>query len=293
MNTLLTPKQVARALGVSEASLKRWCDKGLLAAQRTAGGHRRLPVAEVVQFLRRSGRTPVQPELLGLPPTTGHGERAVARARAQTLEALLAGREETLHQLALNLYLAGYPIWDICDRIIAPVFRQLGHQWQEGRVEVYRERRACEVCLRVLWELRRCLPPAPVDAPLALGGTLSGDPYHLPTTMVELVLREAGWQAQSLGVGLPAASLRAALREARPRLFWLSVSAFESLASLRTWCAELYEAARAAGALLVVGGRVLTPEVRRQLRYTAFCDCLGHLVSFLEGLSQPRRRRPS
>jgi predicted site-specific integrase-resolvase len=27
---LLTPKQVARAIGVSESSLKRWCDKGVL-----------------------------------------------------------------------------------------------------------------------------------------------------------------------------------------------------------------------------------------------------------------------
>ena len=51
---LLSPKQVARALGVSESSLKRWCDKGLIPTERTAGGHRRLPLAGVLDFLVRS-----------------------------------------------------------------------------------------------------------------------------------------------------------------------------------------------------------------------------------------------
>ena len=36
-NEDLSPKQVALALGVSEASLKRWCDKGFLDSTRTAG----------------------------------------------------------------------------------------------------------------------------------------------------------------------------------------------------------------------------------------------------------------
>jgi excisionase family DNA binding protein len=42
---LVTPKQVAQAINVSESSLKRWCDQGLLTAIRTAGGHRRLALA--------------------------------------------------------------------------------------------------------------------------------------------------------------------------------------------------------------------------------------------------------
>ena len=69
----LTPKQVARAIGVSEASLKRWCDKGLIEMVRTVGGHRRLPLSSVLQFLRSSGHQLVRPEILGLPPTTGTG----------------------------------------------------------------------------------------------------------------------------------------------------------------------------------------------------------------------------
>ncbi|MEI6235767.1 MAG: helix-turn-helix domain-containing protein, partial [Planctomycetota bacterium] len=61
----LSPKQVALALGVSEASLKRWCDNGLLDSTRTAGGHRRISRGSVMAFLREREQPAVRPELLG------------------------------------------------------------------------------------------------------------------------------------------------------------------------------------------------------------------------------------
>ena len=50
MESLLSPREVAVALGVSESSVKRWVDLGELAALRTAGGHRRITRAEAVRF---------------------------------------------------------------------------------------------------------------------------------------------------------------------------------------------------------------------------------------------------
>ena len=79
---LLTPSQVAQAIGVSEASVKRWCNKGLLASFRTIGLHRRLPIDVVIQFIRSSGRPLLRPELIGLPPATGQGQTVLPRAQA-------------------------------------------------------------------------------------------------------------------------------------------------------------------------------------------------------------------
>ena len=78
---LVTPKQVAQAIDVSESSLKRWCDRGLLTTVRTAGGHRRLALDDVFQFLRQSGQQLVRPELLGLPSNTGQAATVIDRAR--------------------------------------------------------------------------------------------------------------------------------------------------------------------------------------------------------------------
>src|SRR3954447_19614353 len=64
--TLLTPKELAEVIGASESSLRRWVDAGSIRMSRTAGGHRRIPVAEASGFIRESGATVVRPELLGL-----------------------------------------------------------------------------------------------------------------------------------------------------------------------------------------------------------------------------------
>ncbi|MCB1052997.1 MAG: helix-turn-helix domain-containing protein [Acidobacteria bacterium] len=50
MHSSLTTQQVARYLGVSPASVKRWSDQGLIEAQFTAGGHRRFQLDDVKAF---------------------------------------------------------------------------------------------------------------------------------------------------------------------------------------------------------------------------------------------------
>jgi excisionase family DNA binding protein len=85
MVSAVTTRQAAQALGVSEASLKRWCDQGLLPSVRTPGGHRRLPLDGVVQFIRERRLALVRPSLLGLPAeperTADDGQTALAQMR--------------------------------------------------------------------------------------------------------------------------------------------------------------------------------------------------------------------
>src|SRR5918993_1644609 len=51
----LTSKETARLLGVSEASIKRWADGGLLPSEKTAGGHRPFRPEDVATFRRGEG----------------------------------------------------------------------------------------------------------------------------------------------------------------------------------------------------------------------------------------------
>lgn len=286
MKHLITPKQVAQAIGVSESSLKRWCDRGILTTVRTAGGHRRLALDDVVQFLRQSGHQILRPELLGLPATVGQGATVVARARDQIRDALLAGDEDQCRRIVFDLYLAGQTACDICDRVLALAFHDIGDGWECGEVVVYRERRGCEIALKALHDLRLALRVPPLDSPVAIGGALEHDPYRLPTTMVEIALREAGWRATSLGTLLPAATLGEAVRESRPQLLWVSVSSIESVPNFLDEYSRLYDTAAGLGTAVAVGGRALTEEIRQQMVYSAYCDTLRHLVTFVETLTR-------
>jgi len=287
MKHLLTPKQVAQAIGVSESSLKRWCDRGALSMVRTAGGHRRLALDDVVAFLRHSGHQIVRPELLGLPPARGQSPATIERGREMVREALLAGEDAQCRRIALDLYLAGTSVCEIGDQVLAAAFHDIGDAWECGDISIYRERRGCEMAIHALHDLRGALPEPSLDAPRAIGGTLENDPYQLPTLMVELALREAGWQATSLGTLLPATTLIDAVRENKPRLLWLSVSSIQEPDKFLADFATLLAAATEQGTAVVVGGRALSDEVRRQMNYNAYCDTLRHLVSFAQSLRQP------
>jgi methanogenic corrinoid protein MtbC1 len=204
-------------------------------------------------------------------------------ARQALKDALVSGDDLACREIVLNLFLEGHKLSLLCDVLLAEVFREIGLLWECGDIEIYRERRACRMCVRVLHELRSLVPPPPASGPLAMGGTPHGDFYELPTTMVELVLRANGWQATSLGSSLPATTLAAAIADYRPRIFWLSVSHIENEEQFLADYAELY--ALAAGkTALVVGGFALTESVRKRMQYAAFCDNLQHLEAFLDSL---------
>ncbi len=53
--SLLSPKKAAKILGVSESSIKRWCDAGQIQILKTSGGHRRISIASLMDFARVQG----------------------------------------------------------------------------------------------------------------------------------------------------------------------------------------------------------------------------------------------
>ena len=283
MNELITPKQVARAIQVSESSVKRWCDKGVIPTQRTPGGHRRIGLAGLMEFLRESRQMLVRPEVLGLPATTGRTSRVIDRAVGQLVTALVRGDDEQCRQIALDLYLAEHSLSTIFDQVFAPAFESIGNRWECGDVEVYQERRACEISLRVLHDLRTLIPVPPTDSPLAIGGVVEGDKYNLGTTMAELVLRDGKWNAISLGSNLPFPTLAEAIKHHRPRWFLVSCSFIRDEPAFLRGYSELYEEF-GLDVAFVVGGRSLVESVRQQMKYAAYCDNMAHLEACAQTL---------
>lgn len=267
MQELLSPKQVANSIGVSESSLKRWCDQGVITTEKTPGGHRRIRVREVVRFLREQSHPLVHPETLGLPTGTGRRTAPLEGSQGALLDTLEAGDHSGVRQVVLDHYLAGASLLELCERLLAPTLYAIGDRWECGATEVYQERRACESVNRVLFELRSFLPPADPLAPVAMGGSPPGDHYRLATLMVELVLAEEGWNATSLGSSLPFTTLAAAAQRHEPQLFWLSISYVHDADELTRGFAEFLRATP--GTMpVVVGGReslvALTDDTQRE-----------------------------
>jgi methanogenic corrinoid protein MtbC1 len=276
---LVSPQQAARAIGVSESSLKRWCDSGLLRMTRTAGGHRKIAIGEVIRFASENGSPLLAPEELSL--TIGRPTRSSANSEtpSQLAAALLCGNESVARQILMDRFLNHHDVSTLCDLMIAPAFAEIGVRWACQSSTIYQERRSCEILLRILVELRRLLPP-PERNRSACGGTLSGDHYEVPTAMAEVVLRSSGFDAQNLGTSIPGSELARAVQDLRPEIFWLSISHISDEHRFLDEFADLSEACSSGGTSLVVGGRGLNEDLRRRLKYSAFCDTMKQFETF-------------
>jgi excisionase family DNA binding protein len=280
METLLSPKQVAEALGVSESSLKRWCDKGIIETQRTPGGHRRISLPSIVKFIREGDVPIVKPDLLGLPKEITRKKTNIDTAADRMCEALVAGEEDLFRSFGWALYAHGTALHEIFDRGLAEAFHRIGDKWECHEVDAYQERRGTEITLRFLRELRSLQSRPEKDAPLAMGATFENDIYNIPLTMCELILREIGWKAELLGNNLPAESLVNAIARERPRLFFMSVShVFDKRKFIEDF-QKVSEKCQSMVVALVVGGRELEKDLRKNLVYTAHSDNMNHLASF-------------
>ncbi len=242
---LLSPKDLAQALGVSESSLKRWVDAGKIAAMRTEGGHRRISVTEAVRFIRETGAEVVQPAMLDMPE--------IARAGSEQLvEHLQRGDALGARGWLLGRYLGGASVEELCDGPVREAMHTLGELWRHTDSGIFIEHRGTDVCLQALAQLRNTFSP-PANAPVALGATPEDDPYLLPSFMAAIVMASCGLHTVNLGPDTPVSAMAAAAQEHQPRLVWISASA--PLPQLRAKAIADWLLSLPASTTTVVGGR--------------------------------------
>lgn len=268
---LLSPRELADALGVSESSLKRWVDSGKIQATRTDGGHRRILLSEAVRFIRETRAPVARPELLDLPEVAVAQQRGIGGAD-RLLDHLLAGDVVGARGWLMSRYLAGAAIAELCDGPVKDAMYRLGELWRHDEGGIFIEHRGTDVCLQALAQLRALHDP-PADAPLAVGGAPEGDPYLLPSFMAATVIAAAGMRAVNLGPDAPLAAIDAAIEHHAPRMMWLSVSSPLSPARVRTivqWIAGL-----PADVIPVVGGQQSAP-------FSGAHPAIRHVLSMAE-----------
>lgn len=281
----LSPRELARVIGVSESSLKRWVDDGQIRATRTAGGHRRIPLAEAIRFVRETESELARPDLLGLPDVGALDEPLPAR-REQTErmhDLLRDGQDRQVRALASLMYLQGQSIAEICDDAFAPAMHRMGELWLEHDRGVYIEHRATDICIGAVNQLRLMLD-VPADAPVAVGGAPTGDPYLLPSMMAAATLEDDGFRAVNLGPDSPMDALHQAAVEAGAALVWVSVSTLPDRRATEQSLLWLAEALDDAQISLIVGGRARHSLPASSMSRLHCGSSMGELLAFARGL---------
>ncbi len=287
MEKLLTTKEVAKVLQSSESSVKRWCDQGTLNAVRTPGGHRRVPMASVLEFARSKGKIEPAAELLGIAPTA----EAIMKASAShktLVDAFLADDTKTAEAIILSAFANGMSIEKIADDLVAPAMEEIGHGWETGTVAIHKERRACGMVEQALARIASSMPPLSEDAPKAIGATLQNDHYTLASKLGALTLQQNGWDARLLGSNLPMYAIVRAVNEWQADMLWLSFSHVDAEQSMINEFNEIAQPLIERGISIVIGGRCADFPLRNKLVYTFYGTSMRSLASFSRGA--PRKK---
>lgn len=292
----VSTSQVAESLGVSVSTVKRWVEDDILPAHKTAGGHRKLLLADVLELARRSNLPLPGP---AMKKRGSRKRRAVDRAAlARSLyRALAAGDAREVRRILHEAYHSALPLEAIGDSIVAPAMHRIGSDWEGGRIDVLHEHRATQICLDALHELKTSLEArARRNRPIAVGGAVEGDYSELPTLLAQMVLLEAGWIAVNLGPNTPLMSFARSVQELRPKLVWISFSHAVGDGDLQYAYRTFYAQAEQLEVAVMIGGRALTEPLRSALPYSAYGDSLSHLAAFAKTLYRPpnlpKRGRP-
>jgi excisionase family DNA binding protein len=231
---MVSAGEAARRLGVAPATIQRWVDSGVLHAERTPGGHRRIYVTELRRMIAAS--RPVQ-----LSGTLAHWFDVLMTGDAAKVKAaLIASRQET-------------GSWaDTADEV-ASAIAEIGRQWEAGTCQIFEEHAATEALRRAA---AACLSemPAPDDAPRAALLTVYGERHTLGLALAELVLADAGWRSLWIGEGPPADELRDVADKFKPDLVVVSASAASPTAWVEHYQRSLIELASKSGITPILAG---------------------------------------
>lgn len=290
----MTTRQLARLWRVSEATIKRWADAGHLRPSRTLGGHRRFSLEEVARFQSERGlaQAGTRDALRRAAAADGGAARGAAAGEARGAaprdftdafyESLAAGREATATAVLLEAYLGGAGVAELLDEVVAGALHRVGDQWEAGHTTVADEHLATRTATRAVETLRGSVGREARARGTAVCCAAEEELHELSVLCAQTLLESEGWTVRNLGGNTPLFALTDAVERHRPQLVCVSSTTRGVLAGAARDYAQFLDAARAAGARVVLGGEGFRGQSLRE-RFPAdlHAGTLADLLDFL------------
>ena len=279
----LTTKEVARLCRVSDATVKRWEDAGLLKSERTSGGHRRFRAEEIARFQREQN--------LGL--KTAHGDESAVRAvtrrhanknhsHSSLFHALVAGAEEDAANQLTAAHLQGAPLVEIFDDLICSAMRRVGELWYKGELSIAQEHLATRTAHTAIYKLRHLLPVPEMTGELGMCCAFEADFHELPTHLVQMTLENEGWEVLNFGANMPLYSLAEEVFQHSPAVVCISSTVMTDIERLARDYKEFRERIGKLKIPVVLGGRAFFDEqIRRRFPAELHAKSFAEVAAFV------------
>ena len=280
--TTLTTKEVAKVLHVSEATVKRWADDGLLHSEKTAGGHRRFSTTEIARF-GRDHRAPESPA--GVKRDAQQTDLPAGDVADLLFVHLIEGDEEEAAALLVHAYLQGQGLATLFDQVVAKAMHRVGELWYRGELTIADEHLAARTAIAALQELRGVIRLALPTGIKAMLCAAEGDLHELPLHLVQILLESDGWKIINLGPNTPFFSLSEALAKHRPQLVCISAKLLgDPDRAAREYDQVRKVAAKINCTIMIGGDGFADAKLRQRFPADSFAKDLPELVKYARSL---------
>ena len=254
----LTTRQAARLLNVSEATIKRWADDGVLKSEKTIGGHRRFGIESIGQL---RGQRNLHGEATAVAKVVKKKTKPLP-SPDDFLRLILAGDELETGAVLVDAYLAHHSLDSIFETTVTQAMHSIGNLWLEGSVTVAEEHLATRVVHAAIQKLRTVVPHKP-NGLSAICCATEGELHELVVHLVAVILESKGWKVINLGANTPLFSLQKMVSKQRPQLVCISAHEILNVDRAATEFAQLSRVAAKLETKIVLGGEAFrNPKIR-------------------------------
>lgn len=293
--TALPTREVAAMLGVTETTVKRWAEEGIIPCTRTPGGHRKFRLTDIVRFAAERGYT-----LAGTapPPMTaaqmeqlqlGVALKDYRRLATVFKEEALQADRNGLYELLLYLLKNSIPFPAIADEVIRPAMAEIGSLWQKGKLAINQEHATTHAVLEALARMAPDLHRRPSKTLAVVCSCPEGELHDVGLRCLAYSLEAEGWKVCYIGANTPVADIVRVLRAERPPLLCVSVTTVRRKRSTATDLNTIARTARSLGSIFIIGGYGV--EVLKKLDISCDYFALG-IQDMLAFIKQKFQLRP-
>lgn len=292
--TVLSTAEVARLFSVTETTVKRWADDGTLNCQKTPGGHRKFLMRHVAEFATEHHFEPIGAlQLSGKDRAAARVETAVLLRDYPTLaevfvEKALSPDVTDLTMYFSYLYQHHLQLWEIYDHVLTPGMREIGERWVRGEIGIGHEHRASYEVLDALAKLQAQVRIKERTDLSVVCACLNDELHEIGLRCAANLFESEGWSVHYLGARTPAHVLVATVAELTPSV--VSVSVTSPPAGGGQWedLRRVVDAARAGGAVTVLGGRGADQYPAESQGCAAVFHTAAEVMEFIHDMSRRR-----
>ena len=208
-----TPREIAALLRVNESTVKRWIDRGMLPAIKTAGGHRRITQEDLAAFSKKHSRNTAHSYVL----RRSDSRRSTYSWKEYYSAIYHEAYAEGLRDLT-SVKLAGMSITELFETIMVPALIHIGEQWGTGKISISDEHRMTLMIREHVTLLLQIIPEVPRAAPTAVLACVPGENHELILHMIRGILQSVGIRAVNLGINVPLSELVNTVKEQNARI---------------------------------------------------------------------------